>query len=92
MSEWLEFKSKWENKCLNCEQTILIGSPIMWNKESKKVVHKHCFSSETKEYKWKRIRCPNCFKEVIHNVNHTNYDPKSLCTECLEEKHELYDK
>ena len=91
MSEWLEFKSKWENKCISCEQVINIGSPIMWNRETKKVVHKHCLADPPKKSRWKRVPCPNCSKPVIHNVNHPNYDPESPCTTC-KEHHELIDK
>ena len=47
--------------------------------------------NEVKKAKWKRVPCPNCSKEVIHNVNHPNYDPESLCTTC-KEHHELIDK
>ena len=90
MSEWLEFKSKWEGECIHCNQPILIGSSILWNKKTKKVMHEGCKMEPIKKG-FKKYHCPKCGSPISHNRKF--YQSNGLCEDCKnKEKHELYDK
>lgn len=85
MTDWLGFTAKWERICEVCETIINIGSQIMWNKNTKEVVHKHCYSGETPKKGFKKYTCPNCSTPI------SGRNPKELCSICIEH-HEMADK
>ena len=84
---WIPFKSKWGGECIHCNQTILIGSSILWNKKTKKVMHEGCKMEPIKKG-WRKTKCPDCCIEINHNRN--IHQPNGLCEDCKnKEDHEL---
>jgi len=69
--EWVKLKSKWENQCPRCENTILEGSDIYW-KKGEKAIHEHCLKNDNRF----EFICTKCGSNTVSKVN------RHICFDC----------